>query len=185
MIMPLEDHVCDPKNWQDRHVNDISSPAELIVSLRENAQKGWIDRATLFRIAKVKSPRRAKDVNKNPDHVVHQITQLAFDKDALTDERLRISLLCALHGVRVPTASAILSWVFPERWPVIDRRAWAALADLGYVEASRATRLTPGDWEMFCSIVIPAAKAVDWTPQKMDRWLYGYARRRDLGGTPQ
>ena len=55
--------------------------------------------------------------------------------DALTlackarTERAAIAVLCGLHGVDVPVASAILTAIYPDRYTVLDFRALEALGN--------------------------------------------------------
>ena len=48
-------------------------------------------------------------------------------------ERAAIAVLCGLHGVDVPVASAILTAVAPERFTIIDYRALESLGVTNYV----------------------------------------------------
>ena len=48
---------------------------------------------------------------------------------AANTERAAISVLCGLTGVDTPVASAILTWINPERYTVIDFRALEALGN--------------------------------------------------------
>ena len=179
-----QDIVGDPKEWTDKYSGDATDPTNLIERLSVQGSPTELGVVEVYEIARTKSRRRASLVKHNDDGLVRALTRIALDTDLTMSEQVRISILTALHGVRIPTASAILSWSKPNVWPVIDRRAWAALADLGLVDAGRASRLSAVDWEEYCRIVLPAAASLNWTPQKFDRWLYGYARDRGLGATP-
>jgi hypothetical protein len=71
------------------------------------------------------------------------------------DEAARMTALLELEGVGVPTASTLLYFVFPERYPILDVRALESLGVkprsqyplafwLGYLEACRALAATRG-----------------------------------------
>lgn len=56
----------------------------------------------------------------NDPGFVEAVTRVAF---STPDKQLRIEILTLLHGVRWPTASAILHWCHPDCYPVLDYRA--------------------------------------------------------------
>lgn len=63
----------------------------------------------------------------NTDEVVRAVTTGALsishdDLDYLLD--LRVNILCAIRGMGVPVASAVLALVFPEDYCVVDFRGW-------------------------------------------------------------
>jgi hypothetical protein len=88
--------------------------------------KGFLTKSDLFEIARWKSPRRAKDVFKNKEGKVEDITRIIFKKDHPED---KIKGLDDLKGVGIPTASAILCVCDPENYGVIDIRAWNTLSE--------------------------------------------------------
>ena len=82
----------------------------------------------------------------NSARAVRAATAAAF---ATADEAARVAALLRLHGVGVPTASALLYFAFPERYPILDVRALESLGSRGrstypvpfwlaYLEACRA-----------------------------------------------
>jgi hypothetical protein len=180
--MKLVNLIENPETWQDNYLQEGNAPLAVIETLSLSRAEGSIGIEALYRIASVKSPRRAELTKRNSEGLVRGVTRLAFDKNVVVSERARIALLTSLEGVRVPTASAVLSWVFPEEWPVIDRRAWASLAHFGFTNPRAGARLTDLHWQQYCDLVFPCAEQLGWTPQKVDRWLYGYARDHGLGG---
>lgn len=129
----------------------------------------------VFEIAKAKSSRRAALVLGNDPYLVEKITELAF---ALRDGQKAAQLLCVLDGVDLPTASAILSWVFPEKWPVIDVRAWQTLHSFGVVTSRESGRgLGMAQWRVYLQAVEALRSQLGdlaKTPQQVDRLLYAY-----------
>ncbi|MBN1936001.1 MAG: hypothetical protein JW934_15130 [Anaerolineae bacterium] len=89
--------------------------------------RGYLTVGELFEIAHWKSPRRAGLTKKNPPEVVKGVTGLAL---ALKDDHpgYAANLLAVLRGVLLPTASAVLTVVDPQRFGIIDIRAWNALS---------------------------------------------------------
>ncbi len=151
----------------------------MIKQLNKLPHHNWIDRDTLFKIAWEKSPRKAELVNQNEPEIVPAITELAFKQK---DDVKTVQLLRVLDGVDLPTASAVLSWMFPERWPVIDRRAWQTLYRAEIVKTHRnGTGLGRQQWVVYLSVVRALASELSefkLTPQRVDRVLYALADRR-------
>ena len=112
----------------DRNNEIIQQMAPVAASKRKITQKD------VYEIALVKNARQGKPhglalsraalTAGNSDLDVQQAFKAAL---AATDEGRRLQCLTSLHGVGVPIASCILAWTFPDRWGVIDRRAWMAL----------------------------------------------------------
>lgn len=140
---------------------------------RDMGRKGYITKKELEAIGEEKSSRRKELLSDNDDAEVERVTKLAF---AASTERLRMKLLCSLDGVAVPRASAILSWTHPERWPVIDQRAWRTLAGHNVVTGrEKGTSLGILQWEIFLKAVDALSTELserNLTPQEIDRILY-------------
>ena len=128
---------------------------DFINALGKRNDKSKIDIKTLHLIAKEKSRRRAE----------------------LEDDTKPLQLLCVLDGVNVPTASSMLSWLFPEKWPVIDQRAWRTLHRAGVVTSRPSgTALGVSQWRVYLQAVRALQAQLGelaTTPQQVDRLLYG------------
>lgn len=71
--------------------------------------------------------RQRKVRAKNTTRAIRAITTAAFairDRHPIRELELRVRVLCALHGVGVPVASAVLAVAEPRKYGVIDFRAW-------------------------------------------------------------
>ena len=158
------------------HMNGVDP---MINQLQQLPHRNCIDRSTLFKIAREKSPRKAGLVMQNDQDNVLAITELAFKQ---TDDVKAIQLLCVLDGVDVPTASAVLSWMFPQRWPVIDRRAWQTLFGADIVRTHcKGIGLGGQQWAIYLDVVQALASELselELTPQRVDRVLYALADPR-------
>lgn len=85
--------------------------------------RGCLKKEDLERVAKWKAPRSAGHVRKNHEEYVRAVTSLALHT---ANERLRIEALTLLDGVGWPTASVILHFYHPERYPILDfRTLWS------------------------------------------------------------
>jgi hypothetical protein len=79
-----------------------------------------------------KTPRSRPRVATNEEATIRFATGAAL---TATDEAARMEALLALDGVGVPTASVLLHFAEPDRYPILDVRALASLGE-------RATRST-------------------------------------------
>ena len=66
----------------------------------------------------------------NDDELVRQMIEEAVHG---SDIRSRVEALTSLKGVGVPVASAMLTFIDPDTFTVIDGRAWKALESTGYI----------------------------------------------------
>jgi len=64
-------------------------------------------------------------VAQNTREAVEKATSVALSEGS--SERPRMSELRSLHGVEWPTASVLLHFAYPERYPILDWRALEAL----------------------------------------------------------
>jgi hypothetical protein len=112
---------------------------------------------------------------RNSDAAYRAVTEAVFkiagpDNDYET--RVRLALLCALPGVGVPVASAVLALTDPERYCVIDFRGWRTLFD-----EERAS-FTIGDFLRYRAKVAQIATALGWSVQETDLAIWEYDNRR-------
>lgn len=120
-------------------------------------RQGHIDPLSLFRILAWKSAKGLAPATLNEPGRIEEVTRQVINflrpyeiatrppnddefwtatHDAMVGSDGR-SGLCGLDGLRIPTASAILSILNPSVWPVIDRWAYAALFEVTPQHASR------------------------------------------------
>jgi hypothetical protein len=85
---------------------------------------GCLSMATFERIVRWKSPRSIRHALGNKQEDVKELTSMAVR--AKTD-RARIAPLLGLNGIQLPQGSAIIHLLYPEVYPIIDRRAVGAL----------------------------------------------------------
>jgi hypothetical protein len=124
---------------------DFDSDDEVAAAGAAARRRGYYTKSELVLISEWKTVRSKSRVARNTDAFVEGITRAAFATD---DESERMLALCALRGVDVPTASVLLHFAFPDRYPIIDRRALESLGEraqppyptsywLAYVDACR------------------------------------------------
>jgi thermostable 8-oxoguanine DNA glycosylase len=168
----LKTDMGDLREWNDPHFQEQGHLASLFFELRSARKRGFLTQKELVEIAKTKSPRRYALAKENTPEEVKAVTSLAYDVTKIKSERVRAGLLCSLRGVSVPTASCLLSWVYPDEWPVIDQRAWRTLATYSLVNGNVARRLSCTDYENYVALCREIASDKSVSPQLVDRWLY-------------
>jgi len=87
-----------------------------------------------------------------------------------------------LHGVSVPTASAILTLLDPDRYGVIDIRVWQLLHALGVVDGNRGgTGLTVSQWEQFLAVIRSHSVRFKVSARDIERSLFFIHRDHQSG----
>lgn len=133
-------------------------------------KKGYLTFDEFYAIAMWKSPRQKQKYLLNK-RLVTPKTKAAFN---LKDEKSRMLKLCELEGVAIPTASAILSVVFPEDYAIMDIRCLNALRDMGY-DISTYPRINT--WLLYIEIMKSIAGKYDKiTPRDIDKALFAKHR---------
>ena len=84
------------------------------------------------------------------------------------ERELRTAILCLLHGVGVPIASAVLALVFPEEYAVIDFRGWRQV----FGENKREFSIT--QYKKYLKEIVKLADELDWLPQEVDLAIWEY-----------
>lgn len=99
----------------------------------KNRKPKFLTRAELIKIGKWKSPRTIKHCSSqdNDDCTVKAISGFSFSTKS---ERARIESLFVFKGVNWPTASTILHFAFPNKYPILDFRV---LESIGWEKPSQ------------------------------------------------
>ncbi|WP_037417428.1 hypothetical protein [Sinorhizobium sp. CCBAU 05631] len=157
-----------------------NSPERLMTSFRERGvpERGFLLPDELEEIALVKnggklSTKTREALWSNSKDTIERLTRMALGTD---DPELAVRLLLGLDGVRLPTATCILAWTLPHKWPVIDVRAWRALVGFskGILVADPPGGLKVRHWRQYFAVVKEVATTSAMTPQAVDVWLYRY-----------
>jgi hypothetical protein len=91
---------------------------------QEARSLGYLPKELFVRVARWKSVRNTQRYESNSEDEIRTATAAAFQA---SDDESAISALRKLNGVALRTASAILHWMRPERFPILDYRVIAAL----------------------------------------------------------
>jgi len=135
----------------------------------EIRKNGFLTFDEFYKICMWKSARQKQNYLKNKK-TIKLVTKKVFSID---DENIKIQKLCGLKGVGIPTASAILAIVYPDKYAVIDIRCIEMLQHLGY-EIKKT--ITVKNWIKYISIVRTIAVDQKITPREVDKALFAMHR---------
>ncbi|MDP9180998.1 MAG: hypothetical protein M3O21_04680 [Chloroflexota bacterium] len=133
--------------------------------------QGFLSQEDLHDLALWKSERSAGNVRRNDRSFVEKLTRTALRlaDDPELPASVPISVLTLLDGVRVPTASVILTVWHPDRYGIIDRNAWSALFNRPQV---RTREFEPREYDYYLQILRELADITRVTPREVDMALY-------------
>jgi len=118
------------KYWADRYVDkqnhkDREEEKRIIKEIGPRIRhKKFIDKEDFQAICNWKTKWATRYYNYNQPDFIRAITKTAFSTN---DERLRIEVLTLLKGVGWPVASALLHFMLPNKYPILDFRALESL----------------------------------------------------------
>ncbi|HEV8128723.1 MAG TPA: hypothetical protein VGQ14_03615 [Candidatus Eisenbacteria bacterium] len=151
----------------------------LIERLRPARERGRLTRGELLLVARWKSPRALPLVRSNSPARVQRLTRAALSAPS---EGERLESLTSLRGVSVPTASAALTLIDPERYGVIDIRVWRLLHGLGVVDQNpRGAQFTVAQWERFLSVIRALAARHGVSARAVERTLFAMHVESQVG----
>ena len=153
--------------------------ARLMTRLRHARRRGWFSRAEFLTMCRWKSPRAIRRCRRNSTAAVRRASRAVL---ATRSERARVTLLTGLHGVSVPTASAILTLLDPRRYGVLDIRAWQLLFGLGRVGRKPAGRgFAVSDWLDYLGELRCHARRLGTSARAVEYTLFLCHRKRQRG----
>jgi hypothetical protein len=150
----------------DQHVIDAIGPAV--------RKRGHFLRDEFLETYRWKTVRTAGRAEKYTEEEIADVTRLAFRQ---TDEKLRISLLCALDGVDLPVASVLLHVGLSPEYPIIDYRALWSLGSgqPGYYSFDF--------WWSYVECCRRLAAAANVSVRDLDKALWAYSEANQPTGT--
>lgn len=145
------------------------------IASKKLQRAGCLSKAQLHAIAKWKSPRSARRVDANQPADVKKFTRIAFTlaRDRKMPRSVPIAILTALRGVRVPTASVILTIWDPKRFGIIDVNAWSTL-----VGKKRKGAFTAGEYDLYSEILRRLSAHTKLTPREIDMALWTHWNKK-------
>jgi HEAT repeat protein len=130
--------------------------------------QGHYTRAQFLVVCAWETPRSRPRVAANGEEAVRAATHVALSS---SDERVRMEALLALGGVGVPTASTLLYFAEPDRYPILDVRA---LASLG--QRPRSGSYPVAYWLEYLSACRALAQRHGVDLRTLDKALWQYSR---------
>lgn len=152
------------------YIENFNIEAQLFKKGVEIKERGYLTKTEFLNICLWKSRRPKKRYNLNEEEDIIEITQLALLEK---DEIKKIKLLTSLKGVLIPTASAILSIVNPEDYPIIDKRCVESLNDLKIIKWEI---INEKNWLIYLDIIRNLGKEVNLTCREVEKGLFAYNR---------
>jgi thermostable 8-oxoguanine DNA glycosylase len=104
-----------------------------------------------------------------------EIRSVVNDAIEAPSELEAVESLRSLHGVGVPMASAILLFVNPERYPVLDKHAWETLREIGYLEHDLSDEPSVEEYLSYVEVCRTLATEYEVGLRTLDRalWVIG------------
>jgi len=83
-------------------------------------ERGFFAKHELLDVCYWKTPRSQSKCRKNDEEFIREVTAISLSTQ---NEKLKIEVLTLLSGVSWPTASTLLHFCYPEKYPILDFRA--------------------------------------------------------------
>lgn len=131
----------------------------------EVKKRGFMKFDEFYKIAMWKSVRQ-KQKYLNNKKIIKKYTKEAFFENS---ELIKIKKLCSLDGVAIPTASAILTIVYPDKYGIIDVRCLGMLKKLGF---EIKTVASPKNWLRYLGIIRDLSSQNNISPREVDKVLF-------------
>lgn len=123
----------------------------------------------LMEIVEWKSPRSIGYASENAEQFIREVTQVSF---AAENEELKIGVLTLMKGVRYRMASTILHFYSPDRYTIMDWRAWKSLKVEGKI--SGEMKDTFESWQKYTEVCREIAKQNHVSLRTLDKALWAY-----------
>jgi len=153
----------------DQIANDENEYRNLVrLVKKEIGQKSTISKETFIRILNWKCPRVKGIVRLNEFNIYEKGITAA--NSAEEDQKLK--LLVDLQGIGPPVGSTILHFMYPNSFPIIDKRTAETLHYAGCIESS--LRAFPHYASFKSAILEIATENPSFTLREIDRALFAY-----------
>ena len=150
--------------------NESSYTAYLLNKIRAARKKGYLTKEEFILICNWKSPRSLQLVKQNTSNKIKSITKSVITSK---DEGFVIKQLIKLKGVSIAMASALLMFLNPKKYPVIDIRVWQVLYELNLVTSNTSGKsLSINNWITYLDIIKEKAKEYNTTARKIEKAIF-------------
>jgi hypothetical protein len=145
-----------------------SDDPRIIAAGQAARARGFYTRPEFITVCEGKTVRSRPRVASNSAAAIRRTTAKAF---ATADVAEQVAALLELNGVGMPTASVLLHFGFPDRFPILDVRA---LESLGVVRSS----YTPAFWARYVDACRSLAAAHEVSLRTLDQALWQHSKER-------
>lgn len=129
----------------------------------------YLTKAILMDIVKWKASRAKGYASKNEEQFIIDVTRVSL---SARNEELKIGVLTLMKGVRYRMASTILYFCFPDRYPIMDWRAWDSLKAEGEIQGEMED--TFESWQEYIGVCRKIAKQNKVSLRTLDKALWKY-----------
>ena len=154
----------------DYYIEQYDLDKQIFLMGKEIYIRGWLKKNEFLAICLWKSRRPKKWYDLNTSEEIKEKSKLSLGEK---DELSKIRHLTDLKGVRIPTASAILSVVNPKNYPIIDERCIQTLQNLGAINWKT---ITEKNWLEYLNIIRNLALNNKKTAREIEKGLFAYNR---------
>ena len=145
------------------------------MEMRAARKRGFLKKDEFIKICKWKSARPLRHYSANAADNIEDVTKKAF---RIPYEKKKIELLTSLRGINIPTASAILAMIYPEKYGVIDIRVWKTLYKYGVVKNNlKGQGFSFKHWYRFLMILRDYAKKLGVSCRTVEITLFMYHKQ--------
>lgn len=139
-------------------------------------KRGYLRFDEFYQICMWKSVRQKQKYINNQNKIkVQNLTKIAFNEK---DEKQKIKILCKLRGVGIPTASAILTVVFPEKYAIIDIRCLNMLREEFDQKQKIGKNVSLKTWLNYLYLMRKWSGENNISPRKLDMVLFAMHKEK-------
>ena len=153
---------------------------KLMNELNGVKKRGSFTKDEFLKMGMWKSPRPKWHYLNNSEKEIISVSKKVI---ATKNDQTRAELLTSLQGVAIPTASAILTLIYPKNYGVIDIRVWQVLYLYGSVKTKpNGKSLNSNDWHNYLMILRCYAKKFNVSARDIERTLFFYHKNNIQDG---
>jgi hypothetical protein len=145
---------------------------EVLAIGRAARARGHYTRDEFVTVCRWKTPRSGPLVAENSADVVEALTRVALSD--MSSERQRVDALRSLRGVEWATASVLLHLAYPERYPILDKRALHALG------VRPPAAYTFRFWKAYVDACLQLAQRADVDGRTLDQALWQWSKEQGV-----
>ncbi len=170
---PASVHALAERYWSAITPADAAAEREFEAAFPAVRQRGELDKDLFVKLARWKSKRKTPSYLANPEEAIREQSRRAFRATTRADA---IAAICVLEGVALRTATALLQWMRPDEFPILDFRVLEAV---GWPEPQSCE--DAAFYDAFATVIIAQSRTLGVSLRILDRALWWSKVR---GGAP-